>query len=160
MGRGAGRRGGRRVDGQPVVGSQPLDARDFAKQGGTAVARRWRGRRLHVAAGRAAHDDSIVGRRYAAVVAAARGRDHRGATRFDDDLATAAVVRRDADVTAAADAAVTTVFLIHHRGRVRVARGRYHAWTIAARHGVLLLVPPWVVVVLPLVLARLRGRRD
>lgn len=145
--RGAGRRGGRRIDGQPVIGPEALDAGDVAEQGGTAVPGR---RRLlllgpgQVAAGRAAHDDGVSarcgrGRRRCAVVTAAGGHvHHRGATRFDDDLgaAAAAVVRRQS----AAAAGVT--FLVHHCGRVRVAR--YHAWTGAAGHGVRLLraAPP------------------
>lgn len=139
----AGRRGGRRVDGQPVVGSEPLDAGDVAEQGGTTVA--GRGRRLlgtgQVAAGRAVHDDGRVGgRRYAMVAAAAGGHlQHRGTTGFDDDLGVnaAAAVRHEADAAGSgSDTTAAVTFLVHHCGRVRFAR--YHAWTIAAGHGVLL----------------------
>lgn len=147
----AGRRSGRRVDGQPVVGSESLDAGDVTEQRGTAVPGgrrgglllllrlRWSGRNV-ATAGRAAYDDGlVVGRWHAAVKTAARGRGHRGAARLDDHLAAAAVVRGRHAATAAA--AVTT-FLVHHCGRVRVARRRYyHAWTavVAGRHGAPLL---------------------
>lgn len=144
----AGRRGWRRVDGQPIVGPEPLDAGDVAEQGGTTVAGR-RGLLLRsgqVAARRAAHDDRVGGGRQAVVTAAGGHLHHYGATGFDDDLgATAAtVVRHEAADAAATDSsggssdttAAAVTFLVHHCGRVRVAR--YHAWTVAARHGVLL----------------------
>lgn len=74
------------------------------------------------------------------VAAAAAGGhlQHRGTTGFDDDLANAtATVRHEADAASSgSDTTAAVTFLVHHCGRVRNAR--YHAWTIAAEHGVLL----------------------
>lgn len=93
-----------------------------------------------MAAGRAAYDDGVGGRRYAVVTTACGHLHHCGTTRLDDDLssAAAAVVGHQAATTAgsSSDTTAAVTFLVHHCGRVRVAR--YHAWTVATGHSVLL----------------------